>query len=422
MIVEPLTGKAKQAIGHQAAMVALEGSVRSGKTWASLTDWVDYCLTGPDGDFLMAGRTQRTVEENLVLPLQRWCGERLVKLNRGTGTVIIAGRRCRIVGANDEAAQTKIQGPTFAGAYIDEASTLPQSFFNMARSRLSVEGARMWLTSNPEAPAHWLKTEWLDRARLWIDRDGIEHVNPDGIDLVRVSFKLEDNPNLPQSYVDEIKRTYTGLWYRRYILGEWCIAAGAVFEDWDPARHVVHEVPPVTRVVALGIDYGTTHPTRGYLLGITTDTPRRLVLLDEWAPARATDAGLSVDLRRWLSTRRPEWQQPEWVCVDPAAASFRLQLETDGLPTMAAHNRVLSGIRTVASLLAMDRLVVADTCKHLIAKLPGYSWDPKATARGEDEPIKADDDEVDAMRYGIASTRAIWGMYVPMSLPAEEAA
>ena len=31
----------------------------------------------------------------------------------------------------------------------------------------------------------------------------------------------------------------------------------------------------------------------------------------------------------------------------------------------------------------------------------GYSWDPKAQARGEDKPIKRDDHAVDAERYGV---------------------
>lgn len=408
-------------------MVGLEGSVRSGKTWASLLDWLRFCREGPKGTLVMAGRTERTVIENVVLPLQGFLGEHRVKLNRGLGTVWILGRRVRIVGANDEQAQTKIQGPTFAGAYVDEASTVPESFFNMLFSRLSVEGARMWFTSNPESPAHWLKVNWLDRARLWIDQDGNRHENPDGVDLVRVSFKLEDNPNLPPPYVERVKGAYSGLWYRRYILGEWCIAAGAIYEDWDPVRHVIAagNLPPIARVLSAGIDYGTTHRTRGYLLGISAEPRPRLVVLDEWRPERSTDAGFSADYRRWIAKRPLEWRSPEWIAVSPDAASFRLQLFEDGLANvMCASNAVVNGLRTVASLLTADRLVVSDTCEELVKEIPGYVWDPKATARGEDAPLKENDDCVDALRYAVASTRALWGLQIPITIPltSEEAA
>jgi PBSX family phage terminase large subunit len=422
--VEPLSGKARDAIGQKASIVALEGSVRSGKTWASLIDWVTYCLHGPEGQLLMTGRTERTVIENTILPLQAFLGERRVKLNRGLGTVHILGRRCRIVGANDEAAVTKIQGPTFAGCYVDEASTLPEAYFNMAYSRLSVEGAQLWLTSNPEGPAHWLMANWLSRARLWIDQDGNRHENPQGIDLVRVSFKLEDNPNLPPAYVERVKAAYTGLWYRRYIKGEWCVAEGAIFEDWEPALHVVTELPPIGRVLAVGIDHGTTHHTRGYLLGLSTEPVPRLVIMREWRPSTSmTDVAYSADFRRWLAALPPEWQRPEWIAVSPDAASFRLQLFADGHHNvMNATNNVLGGIRLLSSLLTARRLVVSDECTELVKRIPSYVWDPKATKRGEDAPLKVDDDEVDALRYAVASTRALWGTSVPITLPIEEAA
>lgn len=423
VIVEPLTGKAAQAIGHHASVVALEGSVRSSKTWTTLIEWLEYCRRGPAGPLLITGRTERTVITNVVLPFQQMLGPKRVKLNRGLGLVNILGRECMIVGADNEAAVTKIQGRTLAGALVDETSTLPEAYFDMLYSRLSVEGAQVFLTSNPEAPAHWLMKNWLSRARLWIDRDGAEHVrqlgdpeDPAGvIDLVRISFKLEDNPNLPPAYVSRIKAAYSGLWYRRYILGEWCIAEGAVYETWDPDRHVVSALPDIQRLVGIGIDYGTTHATRGYLIGVSAEATPRIVVVDEWAPGSMTDSGYSRDYRKWIGSRAPEW-----VAIDPAAASFKKQMFTDGIANVVdANNAVLGGIRTVASLLSADRLIVSDRCKELIARLPSYSWDPKATARGEDKPIKADDDEVDALRYGIASTRSLWGTTVPITLPIE---
>ena len=420
MIVEPLIGKAVAATGHKASIIAFEGSVRSGKTWSSLIEWLEYCRRGPAGYLIMVGKTQRTVTTNCILPLQQMLGPKRVKLNTGTGRVTICGREVMIVGANDERAVTKVQGPTFAGAYVDECSTVPEPFFDMLYSRLSVEGAQLWLTSNPEAPAHWLKLKWLDRARLWIDRDGSEHVNDskDALDLVRVSFKLEDNAhNLPPAYISRIKAAYTGLWYRRYVMGEWCIAAGSDYDMWDPGLHDIAaaHLPGVERLVCLGIDYGTTHKTRGYLLGISSEAKPRLVVVDEWAPQRMTNAGHSADLRKWLAGR-----QPRWVAVDPSAAAFSLQLFTDGMKSvMNADNAVVNGIRLVSSLLAAGSLVISSACTDLTAEIPGYSWDPKATLRGEDAPLKVNDDCCDAFRYAITSSQQIWGRIVPLTIAIE---
>lgn len=386
-------------------MVVCDGSVRSGKSVGADVAWLDYCRHAPAGNLLMAGKTERTLKRNVIDPLIELLGSNRCRYVGGSGELWIAGRRVYLVGANDERAEEKIRGLTLVGAYVDELSTVPESFFTMMLSRLSLAGARLIATTNPDSPAHWLKAKYLDRAAE--------------LGLARFQFRLPDNPYLPSSFVEAIKREYTGLWRKRLIDGEWCVAEGAVYDMWDPDRHVAPAAKlsdiPRLRLLGVGIDYGTTHPTRGYLLGVTAESRRRLVILDEWRPGRMTDSGYSKDYRRWIGTR-----QPEWVAVDPAAASFKLQLFSDGVSNvMDAHNAVLSGIRTVASLLSSGRLIISDACTELIARLPSYSWDPKATARGEDAPIKAFDDEADALRYAVASTRQLWGMLIPMTLPTE---
>jgi len=408
----PFTGKALRAAQLPPASInAYEGSVRSGKTFTSLLEWVKYCRQGPPGLLLMTGRTERTIVNNLILPLQELLGTQRVRLNRGTSTVDILGRPVLLIGANNEAARTKIQGLTLAGAYADEASTLPESYFNMLYSRLSVPGARMWLSSNPEGPVHWLKVKWLDRARLWVDGEGNERVNPDGIDLHRVTFRLDDNPNLPADYVTRTKAAYTGLWYRRYINAEWVAAEGSIYDQWDPDRHVVpHELlPPMRRLLAVGVDHGTTNASAGILLGLGAD--RRLYAIDEWwvkppsSDARLTVEQQSESLRAWLAAHPPV----EWLILDPAAAAFKVQLFHDRVHNVTdADNSVVYGISTVASLLGTGQLKVSDRCKHLIEEIPSYVWDDKAAQKGEDKPVKVNDHASDALRYAVTTTESLW--------------
>lgn len=417
MAVSPLQGKAKLAARYSTARInAYEGSVRSGKTIGTLIGWAVFCMYGPPGQVLMCGRTERTVINNLILPLQEMLGPERVSINRGTGAVTICGREVLIVGASNETARTKIQGLTLAGAYADEVSTLPESFFNMLVSRLSVAGAQMWTTCNPEGPAHWFKVKWLDRARLWIDHDGnIIARDPDAFDdddpakpinLHRFSFTLDDNAhNLDPEYVASTKANYSGLWYKRMILGHWAVADGAIYEMFDTAKHVVahSQIPSIVRYVGMGVDYGTTNPTAGIVIGLGVDG--RLYAVDEWSPPRGTDADLSLGLRAWLD-ERPD---VEYVFVDPAAASFKMQLFQDGHKRLGdATNKVLDGIRLTASLFSTGRLLVSDRCTRLLDELPGYVWDDKAAAKGEDKPVKLNDHFSDALRYAVVSSQMAW--------------
>ena len=420
-----MEGKALLALSNPSTSIqAYEGSVRSGKTFTSLIDWLAFTRTGPEGALAMCGRTERTVINNLVIPLQEMLGKDRVKINYGTGTVTIMGREINVYGANNEQARTKIQGATLAGAYADEAATLPESFFSMLYSRLSVEGAKLWLTSNPEGPAHWLKKNWLDKAALWIDGAGNFHRNtsPDALDLHRYTFILDDNKSLPAAYVERTKKSYSGLFYRRYINAEWVAADGAVFDAWDPDRHVIahDELPAMRSILGLGVDYGTTNATSAILLGLGQDNT--LYAIDEWrydsrqATVRLTDGQLSSALKDWLGQQAGNGYTPEWVIVDPAAASFKVQLDQDRVANVInGENDVLYGIRTIASLLNAGKLRISERCKGLISEMPGYSWDTKATEKGEDKPLKVADHSIDAFRYAVATTETNWRPYVDLA-------
>ncbi|MFC3347781.1 terminase [Streptomyces echinoruber] len=240
------------------------------------------------------------------------------------------------------------------------------------------------------------------------------------LDMRAWHFRLADNPSLSAEYVASLAAEYTGLWRKRMIDGAWVVAEGAIYSEWDEDRHVVDALPPMRRYW-LGVDYGTTNPFAAVLLGLGDDG--RLYACAEWRhDSRAThrsltDAQYSAAVRAWLADYRPpgapagapKGVAPEWTFVDPSAKSFSLQLWADGHPGVArADNTVADGIRSVAALLAADRLLVHRSCEGLLAELPGYSWDPKATERGEDAPLKIDDHSCDALRYAVHSTAHEW--------------
>jgi PBSX family phage terminase large subunit len=385
-----------------------EGAIRSGKTIGSILRWLIFIAMAPKGgELVMIGRTRDTVWRNVIAPMQDTSLfgpiANTVKGNYGAPTVTILGRRIYVLGAHDAKAEKILRGLTLAGAYVDEITVVSEEFFTQLLGRMSVPGAQLFGTTNPDSPAHWLKRKFLDRLEALPD-------------WRRFHFTLGDNPSLTAEYVASIKREFTGLWYRRFILGEWVQAEGAIYDMWDPARHVVpvDQLPTMDRVLALGVDYGTTNPTRGLIVGVARD---RLWAVDEWAPPAGTDADLSAGMLTWMGRRPVEsWRSPEWVFVDPAAASFKMQLRRDGLTNVRGGvNEVLPGIRTIASLFATDRLKVSASCTNLIEQIPGYAWDPKATERGDDAPIKVNDHEVDALRYAVQSSRRLWRNEIPLT-------
>src|SRR5690606_4127011 len=212
-----------------------------------------------------------------------------------------------------------------------------------------------------------------------------------------------------------MKASHEGLFYRRFILGEWVAAEGAIYDSWDRQRHVVTSLPRagIHRWISLGVDYGTTNPFHAVLIGLGAD--RRLYAAAEWRyesrqhKRQLTDAEYSERLRAWLGEVPGIGAvRPQFVTVDPSAASFSTQLQRDKLRPTPAKNDVMDGIRTVSSLLAANKLLVHESCKELITEIGGYSWDDQAALRGEERPIKVADHGVDALRYAIFTTRTLW--------------
>ncbi|MFC6581741.1 phage terminase large subunit, partial [Planomonospora parontospora] len=252
------------------------GSVRSGKTIASLLRWLMYVVTAPRGGHLViVGKTGDTISRNVFEPLMdpSLTGPvaRRIFHTRGNPTANILGRRVEIISANDVRAESRLRGLTCAGAYVDEATLIPETFFDQLLARCSVSGAKIFCTTNPDAPNHWLRKRFLLRHRE--------------LDLRFWHFVLDDNPALDPVYVANLKAEYSGLWYRRYVLGEWCMAEGAVFDMWDPDRHVVDSLPLMERWLGVGVDYGTVNPFAALLAGVSVpdhEGQRRLYLASEF--------------------------------------------------------------------------------------------------------------------------------------------
>ncbi|MEU4225819.1 PBSX family phage terminase large subunit [Nonomuraea sp. NPDC026600] len=411
MNIAPLVGKQRRSVELATARLNIwDGSVRSSKTISSLLKWLKFVRTAPAGPLLMVGKTERTLKRNIIDPLTEMLGEKRCKFVAGAGELHLLGRVIYVAGAYNEGSVDKIRGLSLVGAYVDEVSTMPESFWTMLLTRLSIPGAQLFGTTNPDGPQHWLLVEYLERARVHLDIHGqLHHHDGDLLNLHRFSFQLRDNPNLTQEYIDDVSSEFTGLWYRRLILGEWCLAEGVIWESWDPARHVVHELPAITQWLCISLDYGTTNPFHALAIGLGVDG--RLYVGHEWRwdskkmRGALTDAEYSERVRAWVTGLGIT---PSYWVVDPSAKSYRVQMHRDGQSSTLADNEVVDGIRDVASLFATGRLLVSAECKELIKEIPGYAWDPDASEKGEDKPLKVADHGCDALRYGIRTTRNIW--------------
>ena len=363
------------------------GAIRSGKTHVSIKKFIERLRDAPPGDAMIIGVNRESIGRNVLVPAYNMLGFPLPSPK--CAKTQLYGRNVYIVGAPDVGAVATIKGSTLSLAYVDEITEIPEPFFKMLDGRLSIAGAQLFGTTNPDGPAHWFKKQYIDRH--------------EELDLIHWDFNLDDNPSLDEDFKKRIKASYTGLWHNRFILGQWALAHGAIYDNYDADNEYENPFPAPSYYI-VGVDYGTTNATAAVLCAVTPNKWPQIRVEAEYYYDSAkrgrskTDQELTRDIKDFIGHKNVSA-----IYVDPAAASLKIALQQVELPVRDANNDVLLGIKICSKFIGGKNIVIQKGCKILREQLQSYAWDQKAADRGEDKPIKREDHCADALRYAVCS-------------------
>lgn len=371
--------------------IIADGAIRSGKTVSMSLSFALWAMSSFNGqNFAMCGKTIGSFRRNVLFWLKLMLKSRGYRVadHRADNLVIITKGSTEnyfyIFGGKDERSQDLIQGITLAGVFFDEVALMPESFVNQATGRCSVDGSKFWFNCNPDGPYHWFKLNWIDKCKEK--------------QLLYLHFMMDDNLSLSEKVKTRYRSMYTGVFYKRYILGLWAMAEGIIYDMFDAAKHIVTGRQEAIGSKYVSVDYGTQNATV-YLLweksrkGQWTAT-KEYYYSGREEGAQKTDSEYADDMEKFL-----DGLTVESIIVDPAAASFIAELKKRGLRVKKAKNDVLDGIRFVGNLLNLGLLLFSEDCKETIKEFGSYIWDDKALEHGEDRPVKQYDHCMDAVRY-----------------------
>ena len=378
--------------------IICDGAVRSGKTLAMTLGFFLWSMSAFDNQvFGICGKTIGALRRNIIIHLPQWLSFcRITESRSENRLTVTCGHRQNtyyLFGGQDEGAAQLIQGITLAGVFLDEAALMPRSFLEQACARCSVTGSKLWMSCNPEGPEHWFYQGWILAA---------EEKN-----LLRIPFSMEDNPGLSDKIRQRYHRLYQGVFYRRYVLGQWCATEGLVY-DFDPERHVTTEFDNFREAALpdrrfdkfrqdppkfyISVDYGTRNPFSAGLWRVGDGVACRVA--EFYHDGRKSGQNLTdeayCDALEALAAGLPI----EAVVIDPSAASMIAALRRRGkFSVRKAKNSVLPGIRLVQSLLLGNVLKFSPRCQNTIREFALYSWDEG------DKPRKDQDHAMDDIRY-----------------------
>ena len=384
----PISNKQKQILAFPFtkydALIA-DGAIRSGKTVFMMVAFVDDAMRRFNNQrFGICGKTVDSTVKNIITPYVglNYAKEKYAITWKRTDKLLVISdgeheNIFEIFGGKDESSFMLIQGRTLAGVLFDEVALQPQSFVEQALARCSVYGSRFWFNCNPDVPNHWFYQSWVQKPK--------EH------NALHLHFELEDNPSLSEKIINRYKTMYSGVFYRRYILGEWCVAEGLVYDFGED--NITDEIPKSGEYY-LSIDYGTMNP---FSCGLWCVLGGKAVRIKEYYYSGRGEKVMKTDEEYCDEVDKLTKDYTiSKVIVDPSAASFIASLRKRGYSVQKANNDVIDGIRRTSVYLKEGKVLIHRNCADAIREFGLYRWDDKST---EDKVIKENDHAMDEIRY-----------------------
>ncbi len=419
--LEPFGTNNLHYLNHSNYFINIQhGAIRSAKTTASIVRWLKFIKEHPYNEFLMSGNTQTSLYRNVLRPLMSLLDSLGIPYDHRKNEYIeIDGNICWLMGFSHEGIANRIPGMTLAGWYADEVNTYPKNLVELALDRLSVKGSQAFWTLNPDNPHHYIYSEYIENKEKKECRD------------VRVwQYTIDDNPSLSEEYKARLKRRYPPgtVGHKRKILGQAAVAEGIIYSKFVEANNVIKKSDPDYGNIkynkyVLSTDYGPGSVSVIGLFGIITGLEgNEYHLLDEFYydvndtkndGEQLTDKEL-VEKSIELLTYKGEVLKLDMWYTPHDASSFRAEIKKHKyrgkpIPLATYTPDVLNDIQEIHSLIALCRFKISEDCPKSIAQAQTYAWDPKAKLKGEERPLKTQNNDhcPDMWRAAILGTRSL---------------
>ena len=416
-------GAVAEAFKSREPEILLSGAAGTGKTVGALMKVHLAMLQYPGARALLVRKTLTSLTSSTLVAFRKMVAREaleagLVHFYGGSAQEPAAFRYksgSTIVVGSLEKSQ-RLLSTEYDFAFCDESVEVESEDLDIIVTRLRhgrLPYQQLIMCTNPGGPSHHLKVRCdAGRTRMLYSRH-------------------EDNPRLFQdgewteygrTYIARLE-TLVGVRYQRMRWGKWVASENSVFDEFDPAVHVIDRFDiPDEWTRRISVDLGYVHPTA---IGWWAEDPEgRLYLYREIFTTRKTVDVLAREMLREMQHPDGTWKEPKpRVIVTDHDAENRAVLERElGMSTVPARKTVLDGIQAVQqrlrpqphdgkprifffrdSLLYRDpELVEAKRPTCTVEELPNYVWDTGAGKRAKEAPVKEMDDGCDMTRYLVA--------------------
>lgn len=388
--------------GIKATISVAEGAVRAGKTVDNVAMFAKMLELGvQDKIHLATGSTSANAKLNIgdcngfgleyifrgKCNWSKYKGNDCLKIRTSGREYIVL-----FVGGSKADSFKKIRGNSYGMWIATEINLHHESMIQEAFNRqLASKTRRVFWDLNPSSPANFIYKDYIDKfEETYGERYNYEH------------FTIRDNATITEERIHDIESQYdkNSVWYRRDILGERCNAEGLVYPMFNKDIHVVRKGDVQTEGdYYVSSDYGIQNATVFLLWQREVGSKRWICLNEYYYSGRDNHYQKTVSEHVKGLIQMLNGIEPRAIIVDPSASALITEIRRKGYHVRRADNDVKEGIDDVSTMLANQLLAFCDCCVNTIGEFGIYSWDEKASERGEDAPLKENDHAMDAIRY-----------------------
>ena len=389
---------------HDMDGIIADGAVRSGKTVVMAPSFVMWAMENFDEcDFAICSKTIGSLKRNVLNTLKKQLHSLKYRYeHKRNENLLIVSKNGKtnyfyLFGGKDEASQDLIQGMTLAGIFFDEVALMPYSFVDQGLARCSVEGSKFWFNCNPKNPKHWFKLEFIDKLKEK--------------KLLYLHFTMEDNLTLSETLKERYRRMFTGVFFKRNVLGLWCTAEGAIYEVYINNKEAFYTDEPDFDYIQIGMDFGGNGSAHTLVAtGLKHNYSKLTTLISKRIPAQGvTPDQLMNIVKEFIATVQSTYGIVSYIYPDSAEQTL-----INGIKEMcykefphiivrnSIKNEIIDRIRCTTMLMACGIFFMTRNCKTLEDAFENAVWNDKPKEQGKDERLDdgtSDIDTLDAFEY-----------------------
>lgn len=349
---------------------------------------------GKDGLVVILGVSKGTIQRNIIEPLQKIWGTKLVGDINSYNICHMFGEDVYCLGAEKVNQVSKLRGSSIKYCYGDEITDWNKEVFDMLKSRLDKPYSCFDGACNPAQPTHWVKE--------FIDSDA---------DIYLQQYTIFDNPFLDPKFVEELCKEYNGtILYDRYILGLWKRAEGSIYRKFadNPKEFIASdELLRSVKDITIGVDFGGNKSGHAFVASGRTFNYSDMIALSSERHFGDYDPNdinrLLLDFIQRVTSKYGQVQYVYWDNAETVLGRGIKRAIEAKFPTImvrpARKNRIKDRIDCLVRLIGVGKFWITEDCATLKDALSDAVYDSKKQTDERLDDGSVDVDSLDSFEY-----------------------